>query len=211
MGPRPHDLQPIHPAVEVPGLGPRKDHRHRDEALRVIRPSLEDRQIREVDLVAAENDLLAWPAPHDLRQHLPEVEEHRQLLELVEEGLRGLLVEDRRETVGDLLDVVDTASELDAPQTPECVAQDRHLGTLDVLEEERRADRLADSIRDLANLELGVDLDRNAAKFAFGFESGDEVAEVLVGHRRQLWHFTPPRARALATDSLAPEPLLAAI
>ena len=65
-----------------------------------------------------------------------------------------------------------------APLGAELVDEKRVLRALRVLEEERRPARLDDAIRDLGDLEVGVDLGRDAPQLALALEERDPLAEV---------------------------------
>jgi hypothetical protein len=183
--PRAELLHPVHADVAHAGARIVRDHgRQRDERRGVVRPALLDREQIEGRVVAFEDDLLARRAPDRLR---PRVGDRLQLLQpthLLDQSLRRLHLEDVAEPLRDRVERRRVEGHRHALLRPELVDQQRPVGALDVLEEQRRPAALHDTIVDLGDLELGIDFRRNAHKLALALEQGDPLAQVTRrGHR----------------------------
>jgi hypothetical protein len=66
-------------------------------------------------------------------------------------------------------------------RSSELVDQERQPRALHVLEQERGAAGLDDAVGDLRDLEVGIDLGRDADELALALEQGDPLAEVGDG------------------------------
>ena len=81
--------------------------------------------------------------------------------------------------VGDVVEPLDAKREAHTPLGAELVDEQRVLGALRVLEEQRRpAAGLHEAVDDLGDLEVRVDLGRDALQLALALEQRDPLAEV---------------------------------
>ena len=186
---RPELLHAVHADVTHAGARIVGDHgRKRDERRGVIRPALLDRQQVERRGVALEHDLLARRAANRLR---PRVRDRLQLLQaahLLDEPLRRLHLEHVAELLGDRVERRRIERHRHPPLRSELVDQQRPVGALDVLEEQRRPAALDDAVVDLRDLELGIDLGGDAHELALALEQGDPLAQVTRrSHRRSVY------------------------
>ena len=172
-------LHAVHADVPHAGLAVARDHgRQRDERRGVERPAAHDREEVEVDVVAGQDDLLACPLGDALGRRVGDRLERAELPHLVDEPLRRGQLEHLLELRGDVVEPVDAEREAHPPLGAELVDEERQPRALDVLEEERRPARLDDPIRDLRDLELGVDLRNDAHELVLALEERDPFAEV---------------------------------
>ncbi len=147
-------------------------------------------QPRDVDLVAREHDLLAFALRDDLRRRVGDRLELLQAAHLLPEPLRRLHLEHVGELLRDSVEARRPEREAHAPLGAELVDEERVLGALRVLEEQRRAAaRLDEAVDDLGDLEVRVDLGRDAVQLALALEERDPVAEVAKGATARV----PPR------------------
>ena len=79
---------------------------------------------------------------------------------------------------GDVVEPLDAEGEAHPPLGAELVDQQRMLGALRVLEQERRPAGLDRAVDDLRDLEVGIDLGGDADELALALEQRDPVAEV---------------------------------
>ena len=133
------------------------------------------------DVVAREHDLLAGGLRDLLRHRVGDRLELPERADLVDEPLRRLQLEDLAELLGEVVELLDAEGEAHPPLGAELVDQERVRGALRVLEQEGRPAGLDDAIRDLGDLEVGVDLGGDADELALLLEEGDPLAQ--VGHR----------------------------
>ena len=175
------------PTLRAPVRGSLRDHRRqRDERRRVAGPAALDREQVEVDLVARQDDLLAGAARDGLRQRVGDRLQLLQAPHLLDEPLRRLHLEHVLELRADVVEPLDAEGEAHAPLRPELVDQQRVLRALRVLEEQRRPAGLDRAVDDLGDLEVRVDLGRDANELALALEQADPLAQVGGrGHRRQ--------------------------
>ena len=149
-----------------------------DERSGVARPRGLDRQRAEVDVVAAQHDLLARAVPDDLRPRVGDRLQRLQPAHLRREPLGRLHLEHVGEPGRDVVEPLDAEGEAHAPLGAELVDQQRMLRRLRALEQQRRpagADRPVD---DLGHLEMRVDLGRDADELALALEQRDPLAQV---------------------------------
>ncbi len=81
----------------------------------------------------------------------------------------------------DVVELLDAEREAHPPLGAELVDQQRMLGALRLLEQQRRPAGLDGSVDDLGDLEIGIDLGRDANEFALALEQRDPLAEILHG------------------------------
>ncbi len=129
----------------------------------------------------SKHDLLARPFGDRLRHRVRDRLQLEQALDLLPDPLRRLHVEHVAELGRGIVEPLDAERETHAPLAAELVDQERVLGALRVLEQQRRTARLDDAVDDLGDLEVGVDLGRDAAKLALALEERDPLAEVSRG------------------------------
>ena len=172
-------LHPVHADVARTRLRVlRDDRRKRDERRRIARPAALDREPTEVDVCALEEDLLAGCLGHGLRPRVRDGLELEEPAHLLAEPFWRLHVEDVAELGRDVVEPLDAERHAHALLRAELVDEQRMLGALGVLEQKRRAARLHDAIGDLGDLEVGVDLRRDASQLARALEERDPLAEV---------------------------------
>ena len=92
---------------------------------------------------------------------------------------------------GDVVELLDAEREAHAPLGAELVDQQRVLGALDVLEQERRPFRLHGAVDDLGDLELGIDLDRDAPQLALALEERDPSRRSEAAPRASVYGRRP--------------------
>src|SRR5581483_11144906 len=174
------DLHPVHADVAAAGLRVVGDHgRERDERRGVARPAALDREETEIDLVAAEDDLLADALADRLRPRVGDRLELLQPAHLLDQAFRRLHLEDVGELRGDVVEPLDAEGEAHPPLRAELVDQQRMLRTLRMLEEKGRPAGLDGAVDDLRDLEVGVHLGGDADELALALEQRDPVAEIL--------------------------------
>src|SRR5206468_2545065 len=83
-------------------------------------------------------------------------------------------------------ELLDAEGEAHSPLGAELVDQERMLCSLRPLEEQRRSARLDGAVDDLGDLEVGIDLGRDADELALALEQRDPVAEILHRHGENL-------------------------
>ena len=176
-------LQPVHADVAPAGARVLRDHRGEgDERRRVARPTGLDGQGAEVDLASGENNLLRRPTANTLRLRVCDRLQLAQALDLLEQALRRLHLEHIADAPPRLVEALDPECEAHPPLGSELVDQEGVL-RLGVLEEERRPARLHHAVGDLRDLQVRVDLGRDADELAFALEKRDPVPE--ISHRGQ--------------------------
>ncbi len=195
------DLHAVHADVADVRLRVlRDDRREGDERGGVARPAALDRQPPEVDVGPLEEDLLARRLRHRLGHRVRHGLQLQEPLDLLPEALRRLHVEDVAELRGDVVELLDAEREAHAALGAELVDEERVLRAPGALEQQRRPTRLHDAVRDLRDLEVWVDLDRDALELALALEERDPVAEI-PGRRHglvSLWRqgrVPPPHRR----------------
>ena len=130
------------------------------------------------DVVARQHDLLAGGLRDLLRHRVGDRLELPERAHLVDEPLRRLQLEDLAELVGEVVELLDAEGQAHALLGAELVDQERVLRALRVLEQQRRPAGLDDAVDDLGDLEVGVDLGRDADELALLLEEGDPFAQV---------------------------------
>src|SRR5207302_5401759 len=194
----------------------RDDGRQGDERRRVAGPAALDRQQPEVDLVAAQHDLLACALAHGARQRVGDGLELLQASDLLHEPGRRLHLEHVRELARNVVELLYPEREAHAPLGPELVDEQRVLRALRSLEEERRAAGLDRAVDDLRDLEIRVDLGGDSNQLTLALEQGNPLAKILHGHGASVWNRSRKEApwaelsRRLSdarTSGLGPRPL----
>ncbi len=191
--PRPEKLHAIHADVPNAALWIlRDDHRQRDVRPAVLRPALDDRELPQVHLVPAPDDLLRRRRPSfHARRELGHLEQPRQHAELGDESLRHLHLQQLGDAVADLVEPFDAERHRHPPHRPEEIDchRERRAGAVEqrhVLEEERgsSARLLHGAVGDLAELEVHRHGLRDADELARLVEPLHELAEGVEAHAR---------------------------
>ena len=148
------------------------------------RPAALDRKPAEIDVGALVEDLLTRRLRDRLRPRVRHRLQLEQPADLLAEPLGRLHVEDVAELRRRVVEALDAERHAHALLSAELVDQKRVLRALGVLEEKRRPAGLHHPVHDLGDLEVGVDLGRDAAQLARALEERDPLAEVS----RRAWH-----------------------
>jgi hypothetical protein len=181
------DLHAVHayvafPAARVAG----DDAGEGDEAASVLGPGFEDREIEEVDVFAAMDDLFAGGVfcRDDFGKEAAYLGEHGEHLYFVHEAGGCLGFEEGADAVGDGVEGVGLEGETHAAFAAELVHQDACAGVaFDVFEEEGGASGIGcassefgGAVGDLGHLEDGVYFGGDALEFAGFLKLFDPVA-----------------------------------
>ena len=145
----------------------------------VAGPAGLDRQQVEVDVVAGEHDLLARAAAHRssaASRRSTSASQARAPSRASPCG--GCISSTSSSFVGDVVEPLDAEGEAHPPLGAELVDQQRMLGALRALEEERRPAGLDRAVDDLRDLEVRIDLGGDADELALALEQRDPVAQV---------------------------------
>ncbi len=197
-------LHPIHADVADTGRRIlRDDRRQRDERRRVARPAALDRKRGEVDPVALEDHLLADALRDRLRERVRDRLQLQEALHLLDDPLRRLHVEHVAELRRRVVQLVDAECHAHAALGAELVDEERVLRALRLFEQERRPAGLHDAIRDLRDLEVGIDLRCDPAELARALEERDPVAE--ISRCRHGWSVYGDRLSRLAEEAASAE------
>jgi hypothetical protein len=145
-----------------------------------------DREEAEVDVVAAEDDLLAGALAHSLRAGVGDGLELSQPADLLEQPFGRLHLEHVGDPLRDIVEPLDPEGETHPPLGAELVDQERVPGARGLLEQERRPAGLDGAVDDLRDLEVGIDLRGDAEELALALEQRDPVAEILRRHGASL-------------------------
>src|SRR5439155_9076167 len=121
-----------------------------------------------------------------------------QAFDLLHQPLRRLHLEHLADPAARLVEALDPEREAHPPLGAELVDQER-MSRLRILEQERRPAGLDDAIGDLGDLEVRIDLGRDANEFALPLQEPDPVAE--IGERRQGSPVYGRRASEIASSS----------
>ena len=149
------DLEPIHADVALAGVRIVREHqRQGDVAAAIVGPALQDRQLRELEVLTTVH-LLARRGGDQPRSGRGNAAELVQRLELAAEAL-GWPGERQGQQVLDLRAQVFPAVNAQGPRRPpigaEGIHHDRHGATLHVAEQQGRAVQLAHPVGDLGDL-----------------------------------------------------------
>ena len=176
-------LHPVHAEVADARLRVLRDDRgKRDEGGRILRPAALDRKPAEVHIVALEHDLLARSLRDGLRHGVGDRLQLQEASHLLHETLRRLHVEHLAQLRRRVVELLDAQGEAHAPFGSELVDEERMRRSLRMLEEERRSSGLDDAVGDLRDLEIRIDLGRDASELALALEERDPLPE--IGERR---------------------------
>ena len=204
------DLHPVHADVAAAGLRVVRDHgRQRDERRRVARPAALDRQQRR-GRRRRPCSTISWHAPvaHRLRARVGDDLSFCRPRTFSISPVGGCISRTSATFAPTSSSELDAEREAHPPLGAELVDQERMLGALRVLEQERRPAGLDGAVDDLGDLEVGIDLGGDAHELALALEQRDPVAEILRGtppsvrtqDRQPVWSVTAlySRARYLA-------------
>ena len=177
-------LQAIHTDVALARLGIlRKDERQRHKGAAVIRPALQNGDLVEIWVLRLD-DFLTWCIFHVLWEidRLARHRDERHEVHLVLQGdVRNL--EDLRQLICHVVELLHAEGECHALVAAERIHEDGHLRALYILKEQGnvlRALALRDAIRDLRDLELRVNLRRDAAEQSTLLKCRDVFAQILI-------------------------------
>ena len=194
-------LHPVHADVAHAGLPVLRDHRReRDERGRVERPAALDREQRRGSR-RRPSSTISWQAAFETSFGIESAIDLSLPSErtLSTSPCGGCSSRISPSFVGEVVELLDAEGHAHALLGPELVDQERDARALRVLEQERRPAGLDDAVDDLGDLEVGVDLGRDADELALLLEERDPLAEVGGGAR--------PSAVSLgsgATEAFAP-------
>ena len=149
----------------------------------------------EVDLVAAQDDLLAGAAAHDLGTRVGDRLQRAQTPNLGGEPFGRLHLEHVGEPGRDLVEALDAEREAHATLGAELVDQQRVLRTARPLEQQRRATGLDRPVDDLRHLEVRIDLGGDSPELTLAFEKRDPLPEVAERHRGSVYGAPPGPTR----------------
>jgi hypothetical protein len=181
---RAEHLHAIHAHVPLAGLGIARDHcRQGDERRGVEGPARLDREHAEVDLLAAQHDLLTGPLPHRAREGVGNRLELPEAAQLVDQACGRLHLEHVGELRADLVEPLHPEGEAHAALGSELVDEECVPAAGGALEQKRRPARLHHSRDDLRHLEVRIHLRGNADELALPLEQGDPRPQ--VGRRGQ--------------------------
>ena len=180
-------LQAVHTDIALTRLRVlREDERQRDERAAVIRPALEDWNLIEIRVLRLD-DFLARRVLDVLREvdRTLDHRDHRDDAHLVLQGdVRQL--HHLAQLVRDIVELLNAEGHGHALIAAEGIHEDRHLGALDVLEEQcdiLLALHLGHAVRDLCDLELRVYLCLDALQEALALEVLDEFAQIFISQK----------------------------
>ena len=177
-------LHPVHADVADARVRVARDHRRqRDERRRVAGPAAHDRQRVEVDVVAGERRP-PGTAPFETSLGI------ESAIDLSLPRLRTLSTSPCGGCISSTFSsLAATSSRRSTPNArhmrrsvPNWLIRSGWRRALDLLEQERRPARLDDAVGDLGDLEIGVDLGRDADELTLALEERDPLAQ--VGDRR---------------------------
>ena len=168
----------------------------------IERPALNDRQLRQIGLIAFEHHLLANPAAHDLWRKAGHLHQVRQPLHFVQQRRGNFRFDQLLHAIGERIEIVRAEREVDAPVAAEGVDGDGDVGAFDIFEQQRLAaefaggvrsssswpcggGRFADAVGNRGDLEHGGDAALNAGQFAVLIEFGEEIGKGFGWHRRR--------------------------
>src|SRR5437870_12599375 len=113
----------------------RDHHRQRDVRTAVLWPAGDYRQLRQVYVVALQNDVLTGRlSTFHARRKLPDLEQTRQHCQLSDQTLRHLQVEHLGDALSDLVQIIDAERKADAAHRSEKIYYYRILRPLAIIE-----------------------------------------------------------------------------
>ena len=181
---RAEHLHPVHADVPAAGARVAGDHgRQRDERPGVAGPA-PTAPAGAPRSTSSPRSTISWrgAAPDDLRPRVGDRLQRLQPAHLRGEALGRLHLEHVGELRGDVVEPLDAEREAHPPLGAELVDQQRVLGALRMLEEQRRPAGLDGAVDDLRHLEVRIDLRRDANELALALEKRDPLAQVAGGH-----------------------------
>jgi hypothetical protein len=217
----PHLLHAVHADVADPTRRIlAHDGRHGQERTAVLRPRGEHRELVEIDVGPLPHDLLAGRAPRlRARREFGDLQQPRQQLQLAEEALGDLQVEQLRDAVAVVVELLHAERHRHARHRAEEIDRDRELGDRAVaehrlLEQQCRAasGQLHHAVGDLAHLEMHAHRLRDALELAHLLDGGDELLQGVerVGHLVPTCTAAIPKVSASHRTSRKPAALIAA-
>src|SRR5690606_35520115 len=128
---------------------------------------------------------------HLLRRHVHHRAELPEGLPYADEALRQIRLEEPADLVADVAVRLQPEGLEQAPVGTEDVHGQGHRGSLDVLEQQGGAAGLVDPVDDLADVQVGVDLDLDALEITIALKSPEQGAKIVVSHAVQFVIPTP--------------------
>ncbi len=188
---RPQHLLAVDAEV-LPGLvRTARDHQPPgDERRDIARPTMLDRQLRQIHILAFPDDFLARRRRQHLGRHGQDLFEDRPFLPRIFQSfgrLRLLQVGQQLAHFAQCRRRLFAHAQRHAARRAEQVGENwyfilGHLVPDHVLEQQRRALRAQHAIADLGHLQMGGDRRGHALEFAEFLQLGDKVAQVVVFH-----------------------------
>ena len=168
------------------------DAGQRDKPAGILRPALQHRKIQQRKIIFLD-DFFARARRHLLGKKFPQVGQHGQHLDFVQQALRRLHVHERVNAGGDFIQRIHFQRHLHAPRRAKLVDEQRHTGvSFDVFKQQRRAAGLGgaasgfgDAVGDLGDFEDRIYFGAHPAQLARSVEGGDPISEVAIGHERE--------------------------
>jgi len=209
------DLEAIHSDVAFARVGVAGDDaRESDEASRVLRPALQDGEVKEGKLIALD-DFFAGAGGDGLGKKLSGFGEEWEHFEFVEEALRGFEIHEDADAVGEFVERIHAQRQLHAGFGAELV--DKNLGAgvvFYVLKEKGGATgtvqsvvprsrsrsetwsthffvphvHLADAVGNFGDFKDGINFGSDTFEFAGAVEGGDPLAKIIEGQRESPWN-----------------------
>src|SRR5579885_1311593 len=137
-GPLVIHLHAIHSNVSLARLGIlRKHQRERDKAPSILRPCLQDRKIKQIDVGSLSNDFLARAILDALGEKRPQFRQLWQHLDFVKEPLWRLHLEKALNPLRHLVQLPHLEGQLHTSHAAECIDQHGHARAFRVLKQQR--------------------------------------------------------------------------
>src|SRR5260370_29861600 len=173
------EVKAVHADIAVGGLQvARKDLAERDKAAGVLRPALDHRELRQVDLIAGPDDILAWPRMDAPWRNTAELGQHRYHLDLAQETVGHFGLDQLGDTLGYFVQILDPQALGHAVLGAEYVDRQGKGRAPNVLEQQGWTVCLTDAIGDLRNLQDWIDFRLDADELALGFQLRSEERRV---------------------------------
>src|SRR5579885_3629017 len=217
-GPLVIHLHAIHSNVSLARLGIlRKHQRERDKAPSILRPCLQDRKIKQIDVGSLSNDFLARAILDALGEKRPQFRQLWQHLDFVKEPLWRLHLEKALNPLRHLVQLPHLEGQLHTSHAAECIDQHGHARAFRVLKQQRHIRqnlppclwrspwseaacarlRPAHPLHDFRNLQHRVHFRANAPQLPFLLELPHKLPQIPIRHF-SLRFERNPRASTLA-------------
>ena len=157
------------------------DHRPRDISAAVLGPALQDGKIEQRKTIRPDH-ILAFAVAHGLGKNGAKLGEFRKHFDLVENALRRLHVQNRRNSPRDLVQRIHLERQIHAPLGANQVRHRSKPRAFCALEQQRRAAPLDRAVRNLGDFQHRIDLGRNALELAFLFQLAQKISQIAIRH-----------------------------